>query len=54
MTDYSNFLYRHGMVHLLSEELSSLLPDVFEDFSPSLSVLAFEFGAGEEECPIRL
>ena len=35
---------------LLSEELSSLLP-VFEDVSPPSSVLAFEFGAGEDDRP---
>ena len=55
MTDYYNlFLFRHRILLLLSEELSSQLPDSFEGFSPSPSVVAFEFGAGEDDCPFRL
>ena len=55
MTDcYNLFMFRHRILLLLSEELSSKLPDSFEGFSPSQSVLAFEFGAGEDDCPFRL
>ena len=45
--------YRHGILVLLSEELSSLLPECFDGFSPSPSVLAFEFAAGKDDCPFR-
>ena len=45
-------LCQHGILHLLSERLSPLLHELFEGISPS--VLAFEFGAGEDGCPFVL
>ena len=39
---------------LLSGELSSLLLHSFERFSPSRSVLAFDYGAGEDYCLVRI
>ena len=51
MTDYYNFCIGTEFRSFLSEELSSLLPDSFAGFSTSPSVLAFEFGAGEDDRP---
>ena len=41
------------MLLLLSEELSSLLSDSIEGFSPSPSVLAFDFSARENDSPSK-
>ena len=54
MTDNYNFCFGTEFCLILSEELSSLLPDSFEGFLSSPSVLAFEVGAGEDDCPFRL
>ena len=54
VTGFFHFFQRHGISLLLSKELSSLLPVVFEGFSPPSSVLAFELGAGEGDRPFRL
>ena len=42
----------HGILLLLAGGLSPLLPELFEGISPP--VLAFEFVAGEDDCPFRL
>ena len=51
---FYNLCNRHGISLLLSEEISSLLPVVSENFSPSRSVLAFELDAEEDDRPFRL
>ena len=51
---FLQILNRHGISFLLSEELSSSLPDSFDGFCPSPSVFAFELDAGEDDRPFRL
>ena len=53
MTEFLQTLNRHGISLFLSEELSSLLPDSFEDFCPSPSV-CFAFEWGEDDRTFRL
>ena len=53
MTSFSQMLQRHGTSLLLSEELSSWLPDVFEDFLPFVSI-GLRFCVGEDDRPLRL
>ena len=48
-------LNRHGISLFLSEELSTLSPDPFEDFRLTASVcFAFGWDAGEDDLPFRL
>ena len=47
-----HFLYRYGILPFLSVKLSPLLPELFEDISPS--VLAFDLGGGEDHRPFAL
>ena len=48
---FLQILNRHGISFLLSEELSSSLPDSFDGFCPSPSVFAFELDAVEDDRP---
>ena len=48
---YASSLRLHGILHLLSEGHSPLLPELFDFVSPSPSVLAFDLGAGEDDRP---